>query len=580
MAWGLYSFGADHTRLVYMDFIAPDMFSPSSGSSVNEGVKPIRATTSSNSGVVRKNFSTVLQRVRGEGERSDAREADDVRPVNKSDDGSHSKEARGQDASPARTKQAATAPSHAEDESQSSNDESNTAEVSKTDPESAERESNAASDVQGQEPAPMSTPVLQTMPEAIGRTEGHPDGEVQREVEGEEEGRGNLLHSSDRHTTTSDGASKSPLISIATLDASAKVSDPAEDPSTPNKISTPSLGLPEQELDASAIQPKHDSQAAQVVKQSPYVITDDSGSEAVNLADNPTMPVESQLDSDPPTPDSAARRAFHAYLGAVSSNSKTEPSTSDSSKHEAVLQERPVSTQSNRYAQSLNEDQDTGVKTQWTLPYGQPGSSEWIERFSEFWNDQQSRQHDQTETKLSQAANVEQQVSSGQSTESITAGAHGRVGSSSSPPPFTAPFVSQAQPVMPGHDLAEKTAQVMARSVVLNVAQPDLGHVNIRVAMMNDVVHTHLSADRLEVGQFLINGQDRLQAALQANGLDMGQFRVDIDRQGAGRSFQHGPSQEQGQTWNQDSQRMKWERSPDRQDEQRASLHGLLNVMA
>ncbi len=563
-----------------MDFVAPDMLSPSSGSSVDGGVKPIRATTPSNSGAVRKSFSTVLQRIRGEGERSDAREADDVRPVNKSDDGSHSKEARGQDASPARTKQAATVPSQAGDETRSSYDESPTAEASKINPEFSGQESNAGSDVQGQEPAPMSTPVLlQTMPEAIGRTEGHPDGEVQREVRGEE-GRGTILHSSESHTATSEGASKSPLISIATLDASAKVSDPVEDPSTPNKISTPSLGLPEQELNATAIQSKNDSQAAQVVKQSSYVIADDSGSEAANLADNPPMPVESQPGSDPPTPDSAARRAFHAYLGAVSSNSKTELSNPDSSKHEAVLHEHPVSTQGTWYAQSVNDEQDTGVKTQWTLPYGQPASSEWIERFSEFWNDQQSRQHGQTETKLSQAANVEQQVASGQSTESIMAGAHGRVVSSSPPPPFTAPFVSQAQPVMPGHDLAEKTAQVMARSVVLNVAQPDLGHVNIRVAMMNDVVHTHLSADRLEVGQFLINGQDRLQAALQANGLDMGQFRVDIDRQGAGRSFQHGPSQEQGQTWNQDSQRMKWERSPDRQDEQRASLHGLLNVMA
>jgi hypothetical protein len=104
--------------------------------------------------------------------------------------------------------------------------------------------------------------------------------------------------------------------------------------------------------------------------------------------------------------------------------------------------------------------------------------------------------------------------------------------------------------------------------------------VNIRVAMTIDVVHTHVSADRPEVGQFLISGQDRLQAAFQANGLDMGQFRVDIDRQSGGRSFHHGPSQEQGQTWNQGSQGMNWGQSSDRQDEQRTSLHGLLNVVA
>jgi flagellar hook-length control protein FliK len=133
---------------------------------------------------------------------------------------------------------------------------------------------------------------------------------------------------------------------------------------------------------------------------------------------------------------------------------------------------------------------------------------------------------------------------------------------------------------MPGHDTAEKAVHVMTRSVVFDVAQPDLGHVNIRVAMTNDVVHTHLSADRPEVGQFLINGQDRLQAAFQANGLDMGQFRVDLDRQSSGRSFHHGPSQEQGQTWDQGSQRMEWGQNPDRQDEPRTLLHGLLNVVA
>jgi flagellar hook-length control protein FliK len=68
---------------------------------------------------------------------------------------------------------------------------------------------------------------------------------------------------------------------------------------------------------------------------------------------------------------------------------------------------------------------------------------------------------------------------------------------------------------------------------VFEVAQADLGRINIRVAMANEIVHTYLSSDSAEVGQFLINGQERLQTALQANGLEMGQFRVHIDRQSA-----------------------------------------------
>jgi flagellar hook-length control protein FliK len=69
---------------------------------------------------------------------------------------------------------------------------------------------------------------------------------------------------------------------------------------------------------------------------------------------------------------------------------------------------------------------------------------------------------------------------------------------------------------------------------VFEVAQTDLGRVNVRVAMAHDTVHAYLSTDRPDVGNALMNGQDRLQSALQASGLEMGQFRVHIDRQSAG----------------------------------------------
>ncbi len=561
-----------------MDFIAPDILSPFSGSPVDGGVKPIRATTSSNSGSVRKSFSAVLQGVRGEERRGEARETDTVRSTNKSDREPSSKEARGLDASSAQTEQAEASPSRAENESRSSDKESTRAEVPTTAPEAAGQESNAGSDVQGQKPESIVTVVpFQPAPEAIGEPEVRTEGEIQTE---EEVDGGGEVQSVVNDAAASDGSSKSPLISLATMDGPATVSDSAEDRSTPNKTSAPLLNLPEQNSDAAVIQPKHDSQAAQVIRQSSNAVVDDSASETVNLAEHSQTPVESQPGSAPPNQGSAARRAFHAYLGAISSNSKAEPSSPDSGKHDGVLRDQPVSSQDNWYAQSVNEGQGAEGKTRWVVSHGQQSSNEGTEHFSEFWNDQQSRQHGQTETKLPQAAVAELQVSNGQSTESIMAGAHGRVVASPQPPSPAVTFASQAQPAVSAHNTAETSAHVMARSVVLNVAQPDLGHVNIRVAMANDVVHAHLSADRPEVGQFLINGQDRLQAAFQANGLDMGQFRVDIDRQGGGRSFQHGPSQEQGQSWNQDSQGMKWGQSQDRQDEQRSSLHGLLNVVA
>jgi hypothetical protein len=103
-----------------------------------------------------------------------------------------------------------------------------------------------------------------------------------------------------------------------------------------------------------------------------------------------------------------------------------------------------------------------------------------------------------------------------------------------------------APPVPASRDIGESPVSVTTRSVVFEVAQADLGHINIRVAMANEVVHTYLSSDSAEVGQFLISGQDRLQTALQANGLEMGQFRVNIDRQGASSGGQEWLGREYG----------------------------------
>lgn len=359
------------------------------------------------------------------------------------------------------------------------------------------------------------------------------------------------------------------------------VSDPAEGHTLPDNEQSSQHDLLTHAPEAPVIHTGSDSRAAQVVKPGSHMVADDAGTADANPVESGSVPLESLPGSALPQPEAIGRRASQAHLGAGLSaglsDGKPEIPQTDSV---AVQVDRSTPAQMNWYAQSLNNGQDTEVKARWAVPQGQQSNFEELERFSEFGDDQQSPQHEQAETKLPQAAVVDRQVSSGQSEESIMAGAHGRAGSGAPPPPPNASFVSQAQPVAPVHDPAEPSVSVMTRSVVFGVERPDLGHVNIRVAMTNDVVHTHLSADRSEVGQFLINGQDRLQAAFQANGLDMGQFRVDIDRQSAGRSFQHGQSQEQGQTWDQGSQGTKWGQSADRQDEQRISLHGLLNVVA
>jgi flagellar hook-length control protein FliK len=80
---------------------------------------------------------------------------------------------------------------------------------------------------------------------------------------------------------------------------------------------------------------------------------------------------------------------------------------------------------------------------------------------------------------------------------------------------------------------------------VIELSQADLGRVNIRVAVNQDTVHAHFLSERNELGLYLVSGQDRLQSALNASGLDLGRFQVDIDRQSAERSFQQPTSQGQ-----------------------------------
>jgi hypothetical protein len=149
------------------------------------------------------------------------------------------------------------------------------------------------------------------------------------------------------------------------------------------------------------------------------------------------------------------------------------------------------------------------------------------------------------------------------------------------PDPHSATGMAAIPSVAAGSEAGENAFPALSKSVVFEVAQSDLGRVQVRVAMTNDVVHTHFTSDRSEVGTLLWNGQDRLQSALQASGLDMGQFRVDLERQGAGRSFQQGPPHEQGRGGQEQSGRSQGEPgAPDSSDGRRGAPRGMLNLVA
>ena len=149
----------------------------------------------------------------------------------------------------------------------------------------------------------------------------------------------------------------------------------------------------------------------------------------------------------------------------------------------------------------------------------------------------------------------------------------------SAQPRADTPPAVPAPPVQPT-DWMPGTSANQTKSMVLELSQADLGWVNIRVAVNQDTVHTHFSSERNEMGQYLVNGQDRLQSALNASGLDLGRFQVDIDRQSAGRSFQQPASQ--GQSQGQSPQGESQTSGQGHNDGARDTTprHGMLNLVA
>lgn len=165
------------------------------------------------------------------------------------------------------------------------------------------------------------------------------------------------------------------------------------------------------------------------------------------------------------------------------------------------------------------------------------------------WSGRDQRERQSGEPIIAQATLTEASLPATPSNSPVlTNGVDQRVFSSapSNKVPAETPPATPAPPAQPT-DWMPANSTHQTKSIVLELSQADLGRMNIRIAVNQDVVHTQFTSDRTEMGQYLVSGQEKLQSALQTSGLDLGQFRVDIDRQSAGRSFQHSASQDQSQ---------------------------------
>jgi len=71
-------------------------------------------------------------------------------------------------------------------------------------------------------------------------------------------------------------------------------------------------------------------------------------------------------------------------------------------------------------------------------------------------------------------------------------------------------------------------------SVQVEVHPGEIGPVQVRVAVADQTVHASVTTQRAEVREFLVANQGRLEAGLNASGLTMGEFQVDVDARGRG----------------------------------------------
>ena len=544
-----------------MATFAADILSTLSRPPGNGGARNVRET-SLNSTDSRRGFSSVLRSVRGGVRRATTREPEDARPVNQTDNGSRAKETKGINSSAQPDRPSVS--SQKTERTRTSRKDDQLASDTRTDPESASRSTEVESGPQDQGSLPTSSLMfVSDQPQVVDQTP------VQIETEPH-------LRSDEAGLNM---GSQDPLISQESIVSFGTTPEGVGDRSSTN-ISGVASHLPSTlQSSPSETQTKHNGPAVHGVEQGAEKIVKDGGM----AAPGPVGPPPARQEPVPGLPlspqDPTILPGVRAYVGATSLEGKVIVAKDEAPKHEGKPVDRSVPIQAGRPLYALREHEALGVSTEQPSPDGREFYNGGLEQFSEVWSDHNKREVKTGETKIPPMFNVDHPVANGSVTESVAGG--GQNQSTSAPvTPTHASFSSHVQPALRAEDMAQSTGIPVMRSVVVNVNQPDLGHVNIRVAMTNEVVHTHFSSDRLEVGQFLINSQDRLQTALQSSGLDMGQFRVDIDRQSGGRSFQQGLSQEQSQSWSQGSHGMGQDIHSDQRDQPRGTLHGLLNVVA
>ncbi len=539
-----------------MDFIVPDLLS-AAPTAPSDG--PVRAARSApfSGPAVRKSFSSVLQGVRSEETKSNTQEADSPRGSHKVEDRPDPKQAKGLNSGASQTERSEAMQARTSDSEQSNDDQSQIMDSLREESESASPQSNSGSAAEGQMFVSMASANLSQAEAQMMLSEGQEThdgvGEIGREP-------------------SSSAESSAALVAT---DASVR---PAERRSPEQGTISLPTEVAEQ-AKHSSLSLKGESRVTHSTELGGTVGENGVTENAADSAQAHAVIRPSSSGGTISSSDHNIARLVQTHDGKLLPGNQFDSNVAALDRGEPGVAHHSPDNQPPLLVLAQEDQGETGPRTQGITPHGQSLVADQKELFSQSGHEHDGRQQGDPEPKLFQRMAIDLPSITGRATEQYAAVAQSQT---ISVPAAPAPTVSvpPAQPVSHVPDVTPTPMPSLLRSVVLEVAQPELGHVNIRVAMMNESVHAHFSTDRMEVGQFLINGQDRLQTTLQASGLDMGQFRVDIDRQNGGRSFQQGLFQEQGQSGHQGSQGVAKEQTQGWPDNTRSLLQGRLNLVA
>ncbi len=540
-----------------MGFVVTDLLSTASSAASDGIVRSTRSTAVSGS-AIRKDFSSVLQGVRGDEKKGITQGAEGPQGSYKVEGRPDTKQSKGLNSAASQPERSDATQVRTSDSETVQDDDIQTIDSSREESESPMLQSNAGSGVEGQvvaamTPASVSQAGAQTMVSEMH--DAHDGGQA-----------------SDGDGSSVGAPSSEPVMTDAPV-------RPTENHPLEKKTVSVPPDVPEPAQDASPLQKGAEPHATQSIElKGSEAKHDAKGMTTGSAQAQPT--IHASLSGGAVlSPDQHASQIVQAHEGKLSMESPFDRGLGTLDRGENSAAPHAQNNPAHLLVPTHDDQGDSGTRVQGlTLP-GQPTVVDQEAAFSQSGHDSDGQRHGNPEPKAFQGTAVDLQAMNGRTTEHYAAVAQSQT-VPAPPAPSPTVMVPPVHPTFPAPDMTQQPIPSILRSVVLDVAQPDLGHVNIRVAMMNDSVHAHFSTDRAEIGQFLINGQDRLQTTLQANGLDMGQFRVDIDRQNGGRSFYQGSFQEQGHSGHQGTQGVTTEQAQGRSEERSRRLDGRLNVVA